>query len=272
MVERKEMNGGEILRKMRRLSPRVHCIANAAAAPDVANVLLAAGARPILAQGPEETGEIAASCSAAVLNFGTPDGEKMRAIRLAAAGAAAAGIPSIADPVGAGASSWRREQVLGIMREIPFSAIHCNYSEALVLLGQDGGFQGVDSAFASLGERIAAAERTASEYGCPVLLSGAEDVVSDGNRTWVIRGGAAIMSRVTGTGCMLSALAGAFCSVEQDRAAALSAAASFWKACGEWAWRQTEAAEGGPGTFRAKLTDAAFKLENWRENIEYTER
>ncbi len=272
MTDHRTGSGAEILERVRRLAPRIHCISNAAAASDVANVLLAAGARPILAQGPEETAEIAASCCAAVLNFGTPDGEKMKAVRLAAAAAAAAGIPSVADPVGAGASSWRRRQVLEIMEEIPFSAIHCNYSEALVLLGEDSGFQGVDSAPASLSEKVPAAERTALKYGCPVLLSGAEDVVSDGKRTWVIRGGTGFMSRVTGTGCMLSALAGAFCSVEEDRFSALSAAASFWKACGEWAWKETEAAGGGPGTFRAKLTDAAFKLESWRENIEHTER
>ena len=82
------MRQGELLLKqIRENHPRVHCIANLAAGPDVANILLAAGARPILAQAKEEAGEIAAACAAAVLNFGTPDEEKLKGILAAGLGA-----------------------------------------------------------------------------------------------------------------------------------------------------------------------------------------
>lgn len=264
------------LRLVRETAPRVHCIANLAAGPDVANILLAAGARPILAQAAEEAGEIAAACSAAVLNFGTPDREKLRALLAAGLAAKAAGVPVTADPVGAGASAWRREEILKILEKIRPDVIHCNFSEALVLSGEPSKFQGVDSVRASLEERICQAERTAGQYGCTVLLSGAEDVVSDGRRTMVIRGGSPAMGLVTGTGCMLSALVGAFCGAgnisqgerTQSFLRAAAAASSFWKACGELAWKETEAAGGGAGTFHVKLFDAAGSMREWRENIE----
>lgn len=267
------MRQGELLLKqMRENHPRVHCIANLAAGPDVANILLAAGARPILAQAKEEAGEIAAACAAAVLNFGTPDEEKLKGILAAGLGAKAAGVPVTADPVGAGASSWRKEQTLRLLDSIRPDVIHCNFSEALALLGETGEFHGVDSAGAGLRERAACARRTAVKYGCVVLLSGEEDVVSDGLRERVVRGGTPAMGLVTGTGCMLSALTGAFLggqkSEERDYFEAAAAAASFWKACGELAWEETKKAGGGAGTFRVRLFDAAGSIEEWRENIE----
>lgn len=258
-----------LLRRLRDRSPRVHCIENLAVAPDVANILLAAGAKPILAQAKEEAGEIAAACDAVVLNFGTPDEEKFEAIRRAGTAAAAAGVPLVADPVGAGASPWRRENTLAILRDVPFSAIHCNFSEALTLLGETAEFHGVDSAKAPFSARKETAERLAARRGCAVLISGEEDIVAHGSRTAVIRGGTSAMGRVTGTGCMLSALSGAFCAVEKDPFLALSAAASFWKACGEAAWEETRRTGGGPGTFHVRLFDAAWLTEEWRENIEF---
>lgn len=261
-----------ILRLVRELHPRVHCITNLAAGPDVANILLAAGARPILAQAKEEAGEIAAACSASVLNFGTPDREKLEAATNAGLAAGAAGVPVTADPVGVGASAWRREQVLQVLEKIRPDVIHCNFSEGQILLGEDTGFHGVDSACADLEERIRCAGQAAERYGCIVLLTGKEDVVSDGKRTRVIRGGSPAMGQITGTGCMLSAITGAFCAAARadgiEDFAAVSAAASFWKACGKQAWEETEKARGGSGTFHGKLFDMAGFLTEWREEIE----
>ena len=271
-AQKDEDLGRRLLAQVRERRPRVHCITNLAAGPDVANILLAAGAAPILAQAREEAGEIAAACSAAVLNFGTPDREKLEAIRAAGRRAKEAGVPVIADPVGTGASPWRRERILEILGEIRPDVIHCNFSEALVLLGNPREFHGVDSAQAGLEERLAAAAGTAEKYGCAVLLSGREDVAAGEGMTRVIRGGSQAMGLITGTGCMLSALIGAFCGAQgresRDLLAGATAASSFWKACGEAAWRQTEEAGGGAGTFHVKLFDAASQMREWREDIE----
>ena len=99
---RRDEDLGRLLAQVRDRRPRVHCITNLAAGPDVANILLAAGAAPILAQAREEAGEIAAACSAAVLNFGTPDREKLEAIRAAGRRAKEGGSAGDRGPGGSG--------------------------------------------------------------------------------------------------------------------------------------------------------------------------
>ena len=48
------------LNQIRAVSPLIHCITNYVTVNDVANVLLAIGARPIMADDPEEVEEITA--------------------------------------------------------------------------------------------------------------------------------------------------------------------------------------------------------------------
>ena len=71
----------------------------------------------------------------------------------------------------------------------------------------------------------------ARRRGTAVLLSGPEDLITDGARVWCVTGGSGRMSLVTGTGCMLSVLCGVFAAVEPDAAAAAALASAFWKIC-----------------------------------------
>ena len=98
---------------------------------------------------------------------------------------------------------------------------------------------------------------TAEKYGCAVLLSGREDVAAGEGMTRVIRGGSQAMGLITGTGCMLSVLCGAFAAVAEPEEAAVLASA-FWKCCSARA--QAQAGGRGPGSFRAALMDAAYML------------
>lgn len=254
-----------VLSALRAQAPAVHCISNIVTAGDVANILLAAGARPIMAQAEPEAAAIAAACGALVLNCGTPDAEKFRALAAAARGARDAGRPIVLDPVGAGASQWRRGEILALLEAARPAVIRCNFSEALTLLQGAAAFAGVDSAAAPERQRRQAAVLLAQSRRCVVLLSGPEDLVSDGTHTFEVRGGSPLMSRVTGTGCMLSGLLGAFCAAEPDTLAAALAAAAFWKACAAHAAAQA----GGPGTLRYRLADAAYQLQDWEVNYEY---
>lgn len=63
---------------LRARRPLIHCISNLVTANDCANLLLAAGASPIMAQALPEAEEITAASAASVLNTGTPDDEKFR--------------------------------------------------------------------------------------------------------------------------------------------------------------------------------------------------
>lgn len=243
-----------ILTRVRQAAPLVHCMCNIVAANDCANVLLACGARPVMAHAPQEAAEIAASAASVVLNTGTPDEEKFRACMLAGVSAQAHGIPVVLDPVGAGASSYRRAKLQTLVEQVRPNLIHGNWREVQALRGMQRQ-EGVDAPESgALTQRAADAKGLAKQLGCVVLLSGETDLVSDGARTYVIRGGDVRMRYVTGTGCMLSALLGAFAAVAAPMDAAV-AASCFWKACA------ASVPVCGPGSFHAALLDAVWRME-----------
>lgn len=248
------------LDELRKARPLIHCIANLVSANDCANVLLAAGASPMMAQAPEEMEEIAAISSATVLNIGTPDGQLFTACRLSG-GFAAKNQPVVLDPVGVGATAWRLKETEKLLESFAPAIIRLNLGEAQALLHRAGEEQGVDStAIASTEVRMDCARALALKRGAAVLLSGPEDVVTDGTRVCRVPGGSVWSARVTGTGCMLSALCGAFAAVEPDPFLAASLASAFWKACAAKA-ESTLAPGQGAGAFRCALMDAASALE-----------
>lgn len=247
------------LDQVRARRPLIHCVSNLVSANDCANVVLAAGAGPIMAHAPEEMADITAAGAATVLNTGTPDEARFRTCLLCGQEAARLGRPVVLDPVGVGTGTWRLERVLALLERFPVSILRVNLGEARALAWGAGGEQGVDSpAPASLEERSAAALELAKRRRAAVLLSGPEDLVTDGERLWRVSGGSAQTSSVTGTGCMLSVLCGVFAAVEPDPAAAALLASAFWKICA----RRAEERSGGrgPGSFRTALLDAAGTL------------
>ena len=106
-----------------------------------------------------------------------------------------------------------------------------------------------------ISDAVRAAMDLSYKTGAIVIASGETDYIVSGSRVYEARGGSAWMSRVTGTGCMLSSLLGAFLAVENS---ALSAAAccAMMKDCGEKALAATIGREGGTGTFHICLLDA----------------
>lgn len=194
-----------------------------------------------------------------MLNCGTPSAQKYAACLISGREAARLGKPVVLDPVGVGASAWRLENAGRLLAEFKPSILRVNYAEARALIGFAGGEQGVDSpANPDLAGRIGTAKALAKRLRCTVLLTGAEDIVTDGARGWYVTGGSALMPLVTGTGCMLSVVCAAFASVEPGTAAAAAMASVFWKTCSELA--QRDAGGNGPGSFRAALMDRAWKM------------
>lgn len=247
------------LDQIRARRPLIHCVSNIVSANDCANVVLAAGAGPVMAHAPEEMADVTAASDATVLNTGTPDEARFHTCLLCGQEAARRSQPVVLDPVGVGASPWRLERVRALLERFPVSILRVNLGEALALLGERGGERGVDSPDpASPEARSAAAAALARRYRAAVLLTGPEDLAADGEGLCRVLGGSPRMTAVTGTGCMLSALCGVFAAVEPEPLEAAALASAFWKTC---ARRAEEQAGGrGPGSFRTALLDAAGTL------------
>ncbi len=248
-----------LLDVIRSRRPLIHCISNLVSANDCANLALALGASPIMAQARQEMEAIAAASDAAVLNTGTPDEEKFRACLLRGCAAVDLGQPVILDPVGIGASPWRLEWTETLLNGFAPSLLRVNPGEARALLHLESQAQGVDSpglTDSALGGELARC--LALERRAIVLVSGPEDFISDGNQLWKVSGGSPVLARVTGTGCMLSVLCGIFAAVAPDTFTAAVTAAAFWKSCSLRA--ETMAVRQGTGSFRVALLDAAGTL------------
>ena len=244
------------LNEIRRRRPLLHCVSNLVSINDCANIALAAGAGPMMAPAAVEAEEITARSQATVLNTGTPDEERFRTCEACFLAVEKFPQPVILDPVGVGASSWRLRQILVLLDHFRPSVLRVNFGEAQALCGVSGQEQGVDSVkFASVEERAELARRLAGYRHTTVLLTGEQDLVSDGSRVVRISGGSGKTGLVTGCGDMLSVLCGAFAAVEPDMLSAAVLASAFWKCCAADA--EAASKTRGIGSFHEALFSAA---------------
>ncbi len=244
------------LTHVRQSKPVVHTITNWVTAGDVANALHAIGARPIMAISLEEVEDIIYRADALVLNLGTPDPSRIKAMLLAGHCANSLGRPVIFDPVGAAASKFRMGAIRNILSELSITTIRGNRAEIGALTEMGGELRGIDAARGPA-DLHGAAKLLSQKTGAAVVLSGPQDLVVRNEKMVIVENGHPMMGQVTGTGCMLSAIIGAFAAVEKDPMAAAVAAAAFFGLAGERAAQQAN----GPGTFRAALLDALYALK-----------
>ncbi len=255
----------EYLTRVRDRAPLVQCITNFVTVNDCANVLLAAGASPTMAHCREEAAEVTEHCQALVLNLGAV--EWREAMLLAGRRANELGIPVVLDPVGVGTTSLRRRTAAELLDQVKFAVIRGNASEIRALaLGSAGG-SGVDvsAADAVTEENLPRAAELvrilARRTGAAAALSGVIDVIGDGTRTAVLRNGCASMARITGSGCMLAALTGAFCAAAPEEPfLAAAAAAAVMDRAGELAEARRLKNGTGTATFRTDFIDAVSNL------------
>lgn len=266
------MNQHPVFAQVRQRAPKVHCLTNPVTMQDVANVLLAAGGSAVMAQDAAEVEEITTLCDATLLNTGVPSAEKFHACALAGVRANELGHPVVLDPVGAGASAFRRSQLDALLEQVRPTVIRCNQEEAAALLGvrqkQDLRLVsgGVESSL-STSEKAACALATqlAQAVGCTVLMTGAADVVTDGVQLDTIRGGDPRIQRITGGGCMLSALCALLCGGGLAAFDAARLAGQLWRDCAAWAGQR--AGTGRMGTFHVALFDAVSAIF-WKGALE----
>ena len=263
------------LAKVREKKPLVQCITNFVTVNDCANIILASGGSPTMASHPLEVQEAVAGVQALVCNMGAID--KIDSMIIAGKAANQLMKPVILDPVGAGGTQLRRDAVRRLLEDVHFTVIRGNASEIRYLAGQETTGSGVDVSDMdeitedNLKAAITMAEELAEQLHTVIAISGKIDVISDGKRSCVLRNGCAAMARITGSGCTLTALIGAFCGAYEDAFVAACAAMAAMGISGEIADGKRLQNGTGNATFRNDLIDAVFNMteDKMKEGIRY---
>lgn len=252
---------GAMLTRLKEEKPLVHCISNYVTINDCANILLAIGAKPIMADAIDEVGEIECQCSALVINIGMISYEKIESIIEAGKIANKVGIPIILDPVGINVSRFRKNAAIKMLKKLNITAIRGNASEIRCLCGLKTQSKGVDS-FETMSEDESKEIiiTVSKKYKCIVAMTGMVDYITDGKRIVRISNGNKMMSYVSGTGCMTSALIGGFLGSCDDYFLSVVAGIMIMGIIGEKALDMLKENEGS-GTYKVKIIDAAFNLK-----------
>jgi hydroxyethylthiazole kinase len=248
-----------ILETVQAKNPIVHHMTNYVTANDSANIVLALGGSPVMADDPMEAPEMTEISSALVLNLGTLSETRVEAFLLAGQKANERGIPVVLDPVGAGVTALRNQALERIMSTLTLSVIRGNQSEIRRLYGMDTAARGVDSADHSLEGLPQIVAALAKRLSCTIAVTGEVDIVSDGCRGFRIENGCSLLSRITGTGCMTSSLTALCCGTGADPLYAALTGIGIMGIAGEKAAHALKAGE-GLGSFKMRLMDAVSTM------------
>lgn len=243
-------------------TPLVHHITNYVTVNDCANVVLALGGSPVMADDEGEVEEMVSMASSLVINIGTLNARTIKSMLLAGKKANQLGIPVVFDPVGVGATSLRTATAKRILDEIQLSVLRGNSSEIKTIAGIDSRTRGVDSVDSfedKNNEGMELSRDLAKKLNCTVAITGKRDIISDTLRTGYIENGHQILSRITGTGCMATSLIGCFAGATSDGYLAACAGIITMGLAGEKAWGTVQLS-GGIGSFKVALFDWIFKM------------
>jgi hydroxyethylthiazole kinase len=270
-----------MLQNVRHAHPLVHNITNYVTANDCANILLACGASPIMADDPQEAAQITAQCAGLHLNLGTLHTYTIPAMRSAGKAANRHHIPVVLDPVGVGASAFRMQTARALLDEIRFCTIRCNLSELRALMQDTSSHaQGVDASpidridALTLDAAVASAKNAAKKFGCIIAVTSEIDIVADEKTAFCIRNGDARMRLVTGTGCQLSAMTTAYLAANDEHPLdAVAASVAAMGLCGQLAAARMQPQDGS-GSYRAYMIDAVSNLtgEQLKKGADYEVR
>jgi len=250
----------QIYMKVKTKKPLIHHITNFVVMNDTANLTLALGASPVMAHAMEEVEEMTALADALVLNVGTLTREWIDSMILSAKMANNKCIPVVLDPVGAGATSFRTEMTFRILKNCKISILRGNNGEISTLAGFKAQVKGVDSLHGA--DSLQVAKNAAMKFNCVVVVTGKEDVVSDGKRTVVISNGHEFLTTITGSGCMVTTTIAVFSACHTDLLESAVSALAVFGIAAEIAAMEAD----GPSSFKVHLFDRIYKLT--RKEIE----
>lgn len=250
------------LKEVKNKKPLVHNITNYVTVNDCANIILAIGGSPVMADDINEVEDMVSIASALVINMGTLNSRTVESMVRAGKKANELGIPVIFDPVGVGATPYRNDTARRIMDEVRLAVIRGNMSEIKFLSGLSVKTKGVDSVADEAGGEKAARE-FARKMNVVAAVTGKTDIITNGEKVFLIDNGHPLLSGVTGTGCMTTALVGTFCGAVKDYLAAACAGVMSMGLAGELAQKTLTKGE-GIGSFRVRLFDI---ISNLNEDI-----
>lgn len=245
------------LKTIRETKPLIHHITNWVTIYDCANMTRAFGALPVMAHAREECAEMTGISSALVLNIGTLTSEIIDSMLLSAAAANGKKIPVVLDAVGVGATKFRDEMAAKILGSVRIDIIKGNYSEIAKLAGESAETKGVEATSINA-DPVKIAKQFAKLSSSVVVMTGKEDIISDGERVFIVKNGHELMGSIVGTGCMAASVIGSFASVNLDYCEASREALCYFGVAGELAARKSN----GPGSFKVNLYDEVFNLSD----------
>ena len=264
-MNRIKIDAYSLLGKVRSNKPVVHHLTNWVTIYDCANIVKALGGSPVMAHAKEEVAQMAKIASSLVLNIGTLTGELVEAMKVAARSANKKGVPVILDVCGAGATQLRDKKSFELLDETKINIIKGNASEIARISGEAVRTKGVDAGCVNR-NMVDLARDLSRRRKCVVVVTGKEDIVTDGKRLYLIKNGHPMMTHLVGTGCMAASAIGTFAAVEND----LTRAATCALLCFEIAAECAAKSANGPGTFRVKLFDCIYNLD--KKTIEKMQR
>ncbi len=256
----------EALSVCRARRPLIYAVTNYIAASFQANAILAVGASPVMSPCIHEAEELARSAEGVLINTGAPSEDRELLIRNALTAAEVKRSATLLDPVGYGAASFRRQLVDALLRDFRFAVVKGNRGEISLLAGEKGDVKGGDSegSYASI---VRSVRTVAVKTRSLVCATGETDVLSDGDAVLSVRGGSALLGRITGGGCVLGALMLTLSTAASSISAGVVCASVLLRLAAE----RAEKISNGPGTFQAHLLDALHKThpeellnEAWR--------
>lgn len=251
--------------KIQGTSPLIHNITNVVVTNFTANGLYAIGASPVMAYAEEEVEDMAKMAQALVLNIGTLTKREVHAMLLAGKAANEIGTPIVLDPVGVGATTFRTETAKQLLTDLDVAVIRGNAGEIVNLTDRAVEMRGVDST-AKMDNAVTIAKEVANRWHAIVALTGEIDIITDGNQVYTVDNGHFLQSKITGAGCLLSSVVGAFVSVHDHLLEAVTSAVIFYGISAQVAAEQSP--NMGPGHFQVHFLDALYQLtpeqiNNW---------
>lgn len=270
----------EMLRNVRESAPLVHNITNYVTVNDCANAIIAVGGSPIMSDDIDDVRDITAICNALNINIGTLNNRTIESMYEAGKISNKLNHPIILDPVGSGASKLRTETAKGLLDKVQFSVIRGNISEIKALALGDTTTKGVDANIAdkvtdeTVDNVIEFAKKFAAKTDATVVITGEIDIIADKDVAYIVKNGHPIMSKITGSGCMLSAITGAFIGANSNNITeAVLSAVCVMGVCGERAFARLKKEEGN-ATFRTYLIDELYNIDEkiLGENAKYEMR
>jgi len=162
-----------------------------------------------MAEAEAEQADLARMPGGLLVNFGTV--ESIDGMLAAGCYANQTGKPVVFDPVGVGATAFRRATAARLLDEWQPTVIKGNAAEIGALANSNEvNAQGVDSVggFENASNVVRSLART---HRCIVLLSGPTDYLSDGSTVVRLSNGHELLSQITGAGCVLGTAIATFC-------------------------------------------------------------